>query len=229
MARLVFMVSILLASAGCWAVSGQAGHSNVLLGMHFAHQNRDCNTRGDSKEDVIPGFWDYAKYMPEDLAHMSYADFWHWWYEFERYKGDEKGLAEMDAIINECLARGIKVKIDLAWSTWYTNDKDWQTESNLALGPVDVDDWVHLCDLLGRRYRGRVAMWLLQGEANDLKSYWQNAPIEHVQDVYRMGSKAFKRVDPGAMISIAGASPSVPREDLDEVGPLERGRVQGPL
>jgi len=211
------MLLLLLSNAACSkAGSGQAGHRNVLLGMHFAHSQRDCNTRGNNPEDVVAGFWDYVKYMPEDLARMSYADFWHWWYEFERYKGDEKGLAEMDAIIDECISRGIKVKIDLAWSTWYTHDKDWETYTNMAIGPQDVDDWIHLCDLLGRRYRGRVALWLLQGEANDLKNYWQGSPIEHVHEIYKQGAIAFKRVDPGAMISVAGASPSVPREALDE-------------
>ncbi len=196
--------------------SGRAGHDNVLLGMHFLHQNIDCNARGRDPVDIAPSFWDYVEHMPEDLERMSYADFWHWWHEFERYKGDEKGLSEFDRIVDECLARGTKVKVDLAWSTWWTNDKDWQDYSNLAIGPVDLDDWVHLCDLLGRRYKGKVALWLLQGEANDLKNYWQGAPIEHVHRVYALGSRAFKRVDPDVMISIAGASPSVPREELDE-------------
>lgn len=212
------MVLLLLAGmiGACEAGSGKAGHENVLLGMHFAHNQRDCNTRGDGMLNVVPGFWDYVKYMPEDLEHMSYIDFWHWWYEFERYKGDEKGLAEMDAIFDECLRRGMKVKIDLAWSTWWTHDKDWQTHTNMAIGPSDLDDWVHLCDLLGRRYRGKVAVWLLQGEANDLTNYWQGAPIEHVHEVYKLGSRAFKRVDQGTMISVAGASPSVSKEALDE-------------
>ena len=196
--------------------SGTAGHEHVLLGMHFLHQNTDCNVRRRDPVDIAPSLWDYIRYMPEDLEHMSYADFWHWWYEFERYKGDEKGLAEFDRVVDECLARGLKVKVDLAWSTWWTNDKDWQEYSNLAIGPVDVDDWIHLCDLLARRYKGKVALWLLQGEANDLKNYWQGAPIEHVHEVYRAGCRAFKRVDQDVMISIAGASPSVPREELDE-------------
>ncbi len=204
------------AASGQIAYSGKATHENVLLGMHFLHANTDCNAKGRDPVDIAPSFGDYTRFMPEDLRHMSYADFWHWWYEFERYKGDEKGLTEFDRIVNECLARGMKVKVDLAWSTWYTNDRDWEDYSNMAIGPVDVDDWVHLCDLLGRRYRGRVALWLLQGEANDLKNYWQGAPIEHVHEVYRLGSQAFKRADPGVMISIAGASPSVPREALDE-------------
>ena len=210
---------LFLASGMCVARAGQPGqmtHDHVLLGMHFLHTQSDNNATGEGVANVTPGFWDYVTYMPEDLAHVSYADFWHWWSEFERYKGDERGLAEMDSIIQACLQRGMKVKIDLAWSTWWTNDKDWNKDANLIIGPVDLDDWVHLCDLLGRRYRGRVALWMLQGEANNLEQYWQGAPIEHVHEVYRRGYRAFKRVDPGVMISIAGASPSQSREALDD-------------
>ena len=220
--RIAVMAALAASSCALSAAgqSGQATHDNVLLGIHFLHQRADCNTTKDRFQDATPSIWDYFRQMPEDVAHISYADFWHWWYEFERYKGDEKGLDQMDAIVDACLQHGMKVKIDLCWSTWWTNDKDWEhatkKESELSIGPVDVDDWIHLCDLLGRRYRGRVALWMLQGEANGLKDYWQGAPIEHVAKVYRQGYHAFKRVDPGTMISIAGATPSKPRQSLDE-------------
>ena len=162
--------------------------------------------------NVTPSFWDYFEHMPEDVAHMSYADFWHWWSEFERYKGDEKGLAEMDAIVHACLHHGMKVKIDLAWSDLVDQRQGLEMTRRRPMpsGRWTLDDWVHLCDLLGRRYRGRIALWLLQGEANDLKGYWQGAPIDHASDVYRLGYRAFKRVDPDVLISIAGASPSYP-------------------
>lgn len=188
---------------------------NVLLGMHFMHARTDCNTCGGSR-DIAPGFWDYVEHMPEDLEHMSYADFWHWWSEFERYKGDEKGLADFDQIVDACIARGMKVKLDVAWTTWWTQNQDWEKESNTAFGAHDLDDWVHLCDLLARRYRGRVALILLQGEANSLDGYWQGESIEHVSECYRLGYKAIKRIDPAMLVSIAGASPSVPREALDD-------------
>ncbi len=188
--------------------SGAMTHDNVLLGIHFLHERADCNTTGAGILNVAPSFWDYTEKMPEDLKRISYADFWHWWYEFERYKGDEKGMAEMDAIVDECLRRGMKVKIDLSWSTPYTNDRDWPKDTNLVLGPVDADDWMHLCDLLGRRYRGRVALWLLQGEANT-RDYWPGMDIKHVQEIYRTGYDAFKRADPGTFISISGATPGI--------------------
>jgi hypothetical protein len=206
------------ADAGELGVAQHGGHASrdsVLLGMHFLHSSLDCNARTGGLEDVVPTYWDYVRHMPEDLACFSYADFWHWWYEFERYKGDEKGLAAMDAIVDDCLRRGMKVKIDLSWSTWWTEDLDWETGPRLAYGPPDLDDWVHLAELVGRRYRGRVAVWHPQGEANDLKGYWRGRPIEHVHEVYRLGSKAFKAADPGVRVSIAGASPSVTREALD--------------
>jgi hypothetical protein len=202
---------------------GQAGHDNVLLGMHFIQSNiaKALRKRKDAAFDPaiiapVAGFWDYITYMSDDLAHVSYVDFWRWWSELERYKGDEAGLAQLDGELQACLARGMKVKIDLAWTTWYTCGKDWEQDLNTAVGPEDIADWIHLCDLLGRRFRGRMALWMLQGEANTLKEYWQSAPIEHVQEVYRSGYTAFKRVDPGVLISISGATPSVSKAALDE-------------
>jgi hypothetical protein len=193
---------------------GSVTRDHVLLGMHFLHARTAYSPKAGSPVEIA-GFWDYVEHMPEDLKHISYADFWHWWSEFERYKGDEKGFTEFDRVVDACLARGMKVKVDVAWSTWWTLDKDWEQDGSTIHGAHDLDDWIHLCDTLGRRYRGRVALWLLQGEANDLKTYWQGASIEHVSEAYRLGSRALKRADPATRVSIAGASPSVSRDDLD--------------
>jgi len=207
---------VLGCGAGAYGQSGQMSHGSAALGIHFIGGRQDAVPAKESFADAFPTIWDYFRYMPEDIACMSYADFWHWWHEFERYKGDEKGLDEMDAILRACLEGGMKVKIDLCHTTWWTNDKDWEKKIDLGHGPVDVDDWIHLCDLLGRRYRGQVALWHLQGEANDLEGFWEGAPIEHVAEIYRGGYRAFKRVDPGTLISISGATPSKSRESLDE-------------
>ena len=211
------LILVLLLGLSTMAVAGTPGsvsRDGVLLGMHFLHARTDFNPQAGSPVEIA-GFWDYVEHMPEDLKHVSYADFWHWWSEFERYKGDEKGFAEFDRIVDACLARGMKVKVNVAWSTWWTLDKDWERDASTIHGAQDLDDWAHLCDTLGRRYRGRVALWLLQGEANDLKTYWQGASMEHVSEAYRLGSRALKRADPATRVSIAGASPSVSRADLD--------------
>lgn len=198
------------------ATNGHAAREDVLIGLHYGetslHEGRDPK---DYPRNIWPYFEDYVKYLGDEMALTSYADFWRWWYIFERYKGDEKGLEELDAMVDECLARGLKVKIDPAWSTWWTQDQDWEKGFKLTVGPQDLNDWIHLCDLLGRRYRGRVAMWDLQGEANDLKGYWQGRPIEHVQELYRLGYKVLKSLDPGCRVGASGATPSVSREDLE--------------
>lgn len=194
---------------------GHARRDHVLLGLHFLHSRLDCNARTRGLEDIVPTFLDYVDHMPEDLEAMSYADFWHWWYELERFKGDEAGLAALDTMVDACLERGLKVKIDLSWSTWWVEDLDWEEGPRLAFGPPDLDDWAHLVELVGRHYRGRVAVWHPQGEANDLKGYWRGRPIEHVQEVYRIAASGFKAADPAVRVSVAGASPSVPRESLD--------------
>jgi len=195
-----------------------AKSDSVLMGFHYAdHSNSDrCRDTNNHPTNIYPYFQDYLEYMEDDLLASSYADFWRWWYILERYKGDELGMGELDGIVEACLARGIKVKIDPAWNTWWALDADWETYSNMATGPQDADDWVHFCELMARRYRGRISLWDLQGEANNLEHYWMNKPWCHVHDIYRKGFEAFKRIDPKVRIGASGASPSVPLEQMDE-------------
>ncbi len=207
----------LLAASPCIGQNGSLSKDEILIGIHYGDMsNQVGRDQKDHPLNIWPFFEDYLTYMEDELSTTSYADFWRWWFVLERYKGDEKGLEELDKVVDACLERGIKVKIDLCWSTWWINDKDWEEGSRIPVGPQDVDDWVHLCDLLGRRFRGRIGMWDLQGEANDLKGYWQGRPNEFVHEIYKQGYRAFKRVDPGCLIGASGASPSVSREDLDK-------------
>jgi hypothetical protein len=215
------------------AISGNATHDEMLLGMHFIEGSperavREAQARNPSikPEEMLnvasmAGLDDYINYMPEDLAHYSYADFWKWWHEFERYKGDEAGLAAFEQVIRKCLDRGMKVKVDLAYSTWYSADKDWTKDSNLVIGPRDTDEWIHLCDLLGRRYHGKIVLYLLEGESNNLADYWEGAPVAHASEIFRAGYLAFKRADPKVLVSIAGASPSRPAEVDDPKAPAD--------
>ena len=117
------------------AISGNATHDEMLLGMHFiegspenavrAAQARNPRIKPEEMLTVasMAGLDDYIKYMPRIFAHSSYADFWKWWFEFERYKGDEAGLAAFEQVIKKCMERGMKVKVDLAYSTWYSVDR----------------------------------------------------------------------------------------------------------
>ena len=207
---------VMLSATAVPAQNGQARHDDILVGFHYGDlSNHEGRRQLDYPRNVWPFFRDYLDYMADEVAATSYADFWRWWYILERYKGDEKGLAELDEIVDACLARGIKIKIDLAWSTWWTQDRDWEAGFRMPVGPQDIDDWTHLCDLLARRFRGRIAVWDLQGEANDLEHYWQGRTQEHVYDIYKRGYRVFKGIDPGALIGISGASPSVSREKMD--------------
>ncbi len=207
----------LLAVQSCVGQNGTLTKDEILLGFHYGDMSNQLGRdEKDHPLNIWPFFEDYLTYMEDELLTTSYADFWRWWYVLERYKGDEKGLAELDRVVDACLERGIKVKIDLCWSTWWTYDKDWVEGARIPAGPQDLDDWIHLCDLLGRRFKGRIGMWDLQGEANDLKGYWLGKPNEFVHQVYQLGYRAFKRVDPGCLIGVSGASPSVSREDLDK-------------
>lgn len=203
--------------AQAFPINAQTRPEEVLLGLHYCDAS---NHEGQQEENypinIFPFFDDYLKYLEDEMRLTSFADFWRWWYIFERYKGDEKGLEEFDEIVDACLERGLKVQLTLAWSTWWTLDQDWEEGFHLPVGPLDLDDWIHICERVGRRYRGRIALWNLQGEANDLEHYWLGRPIEHVQAVYRLGYRALKRTDPGTLVAVSGASPSVSRQKLDE-------------
>ena len=198
------------------AVNGSTGLDEILIGLHYGdvslNEGRD---QRDHPRNIWPYFDDYAKFLADEMALTSYADFWRWWFILERYKGDETGLEQLDTIVDRCLDLGLKVKIDPAWSTWWTLDRDWEKGFKLTVGPQNLDDWIHFCDLLGRRYRGRVALWDLQGEANDLKNYWQGQPIDHVQEVYRLGYQVLKQRDPLCRVGASGATPSFSRKDLE--------------
>ena len=214
--RIATAVAIVAGIAGM-AQAGQGGnatHDEVLLGMHFIEGNGDAQAiqataKKSTPKDVanalsIAALDDYLKYMPDDLKQMSYADFWKWWFEFERYKGDEAGLAAFDKTVNKLMERGMKVKVDLAYNTHWAMDNDWTTVTNRVIGPRDKNDWIHLCELLGRRYNGKIVLYLLQGESNNLADYWEKAPVEHVSEIFRTGYQAFKKEDPNLRIAIAG-------------------------
>lgn len=213
------LMAFIITSAAAGAVAGQSGvarHDNVLLGFHFVPDHADETAKAlphIDRSGLAPGFWDYCAHMPEDLRYVSYADFWYWWYTLERYKGDEKGLEEFDKIVDACLSRGMKVKVDLAYSSFWTADHDWAKDADMVYGPNDMDDWIHLCDLLGRRYSGRVALWMLQGEAN-LSIYWPGRGMDWVHEIYKNGYKAFKRADPDVLVSISGTNPGNGAPDM---------------
>ena len=204
---------------------GQAAPDELLLGLHFWDADGDVGARAAMAGTTDPakvvgaaGWADYIKYMSGDLKHISYPDFWRWWCQLERYKGDEKGLGDLDVLVKQCLDRGMKIKLDVAWSTWWTSDFDWlvtekwEGQDKMAVGFKDLDDWVHFCDLLGRRYRGQVALWLLMGESNSVD--WLGMPEEHVHEAWRLGYRAFKRVDPGTQISLPGFAPCYGRDKV---------------
>jgi hypothetical protein len=207
----------MLLSSSAAGFDGRTAGDEILLGFHYGDMsNHEGRNDTDHPLNVWPYLEDYLKYLEADMSKTSYANFWRWWYILERYKGDEKGLSYLDGLVDELLKRGIKTKIDLCWSTWWDLDVDWEKGAKLSVASQDQDEWVHLCDLLARRYRGRIAHWDLQGEANNLEGYWLGKPMEYVHHNYQLGYWAFKRVDPEIRIGISGASPSVSRQKMDE-------------
>ena len=191
---------------------------SILMGFHYMDGSNMEHIRDPINYpiNIYPYFEDYLVYMENDMLQSNYADFWRWWYVLERYKGDELGLKELDDIVEDCLKRSIKVKIDPAWNTWWSLDVDWEFHDNMSLGPQDMDDWIHFCDLVARRYRGRICLWDLQGEANGKEVYWLDKDTKYINEVYINGYKALKAVDKKVRVGASGASPSVPLKEMDD-------------
>lgn len=214
---ILFMVSI--TNGGfCTAIDGHAQKDTVLVGFHYGDiYNHEGRMTKDYPLNIWPFFDDYLEYMQDDMLKTSYVDFWRWWYILERYKGDEKGMTELDKMVDKCLERGMKVKMCLGWSTWWTQDKDWAEGQRLNLAPGDLDDWIHWCYTMSRRFKGRVVLWDLVGESNSLENCWPpGTTMEHVHDAFKLGYRACKLADPDLLIGASDASPSAPQDEMDK-------------
>jgi hypothetical protein len=196
------------------AQSGVASHDDLLLGFHFNQYPRS----GPANElGTELNFEEFTQLLNEDMPYLSYADFWVGWSDMQRYKGDEKGLASLDRAVVHALVLDLKVKIVLIHSTWWAHDLDWSQRQNLAIGPNHLEDWAHWCAVMSSHFRGRVAQWDLQGEANG-KDYWPFATAEsvlgHVQESYRVGCRAIRQAAPEALIGISCATPGTEGIDI---------------
>jgi hypothetical protein len=184
------------------------------MGFHFNQFPRSAPATERNTELTFEEFTDC---LPEDLPYLTYADFWVVWADIERYKGDDKGLANLDRAVNRALALGLKVKLVLIHSTWWAHDLDWAPGQILAIGPENLEDWAHWCQLMSAHFRGRVAQYDLEGEANG-KDYWPfekpDDILAHVQESYRVGCRAIRQVAPEALIGVSCATPGVGGIDI---------------
>ena len=189
--------------------NGVATHDDLLMGFHFNQFPRYAPATELNTELT---FEEVTDWLPEDLPYLTYADFWVVWSDIERFKGDERGLANLDRAVNRALALGLKVKLVLIHSTWWAHDLDWSQRQILAIGPDTLEDWAHWCQVMATHFRGRVAQYDLQGEANG-RDYWPfEKPAEiaaHVQDSFRVGCRAIRQVAPEALIGVSCATPGV--------------------
>jgi hypothetical protein len=187
---------------------------NLLMGFHYNQYPHGVPVTELATE---LNFEEFSEFNKEDLPYLSYTDFWVVWSDLQRYKGDEKGLRGLDPMVNRALALGMKVKLVMIHSTAWTHDLDWSKPQVLAIGPKNLEDWAHWCDVMARYYRGRVAQWDLQGEAN-IKDYWpfesRETVEKHVHESYAVGCRAIRRAAPEALVSISCATPGTGAPDI---------------
>ena len=209
-----FALVLLAAATLAPAQSGVATRDQLLMGFHFNQYPRPAPPTELGTE---LNFDEFTRYLKEDLPYVSMADFWVGWSDIERYKGDERGCANLDRAVSQALAKGMKVKIVLIHSTPWAHDLDWSRPQSMAIGPRNLEDWSHWCALMATHYRGRVAQWDLQGEANG-KDYWPFLSPEsvaaHVQESYRVGCRAIRRAAPEALVAISCATPGTEGIDI---------------
>ena len=206
--KITLLIAGMLAG-GTQAQAGHATHEDLLLGFHF-NFNRPAAPK--SPAEAYVSFPDFVKYQPEDLARISYADWWVSWNMAERYKGDELGLRQVDEHVNAALDAGLKVKTVLIFSSWWTNDIDWSTTTSMG-GAPNADEYASWCGRYADYFRGRMATIDLQGEANS-GDYWKMVPnltdpMAHIADVYIKGAKAIRKADPEVLIGVADVTPGL--------------------
>src|SRR5215510_6673475 len=138
------------------AQNGVADRDDLLMGFHF---NQYPRSAPPTELGTELNFEEFTEFLKGDLPFLSYADFWVGWSDMQRYKGDEKGLIRLDRAVNRALALDLKVKLVLIHSTWWAHDLDWSKRQNLAIGPDQLEDWAHWCQVMSSYFRGRVAQW----------------------------------------------------------------------
>lgn len=214
----------LVAMVNAPAQNGVMTRDSLLMGFHYNQYPHGVPVTEPSTE---LNYAEYTEFNKEDLPYLSYTDFWVVWSDLERYKGDEKGMAELDAMVNRALTLGTKVKLVMIHSTAWTHDLDWSKPQVLAIGPKNLEDWEHWCEVMARYYRGRVAQWDLQGEANG-KDYWpferKETLEKHVHESYAVGCRAIRRAAPEALVSISCATPGMGAPDIFEQ-PISRAEL----
>lgn len=209
--RAVWIAALFILGLGIQqrACAGHAAHEDLLLGWHFNFERTGPPT---SPPDTTLSLSELAKYRPDDMARISYADWWITWNMAERYKGDQQGMELIDSTVNNALDLGVKVKFVLIFSSNWTNDIDWATTTTMG-GAPNAAEYASWCGRFADHLRGRVATIDLQGEANS-GDYWRPVPnlkdpMQHIAQVYIDGAKAIRKADPAVLIGVADVTPGL--------------------
>src|SRR5215467_7780425 len=79
------------------AQNGVAARDELLMGFHF---NQYPRSAPPTELGTELNFEEFTEFLKGDLPFLTYADFWVGWSDMQRYKGDEKGLVNLDRAVN---------------------------------------------------------------------------------------------------------------------------------
>jgi hypothetical protein len=162
----------------------------------------------------LPGNNAYDAARPVIAEDSSYAQFWVSWAGVEpteahgNYLENRSDyLAAIETAVDACVAEGLKVELVLwhcpAWASVSGNAGAWEARTG---------EYAKFTARIARHFKGRVHAYQLYHEAN-LKSMLQDGDIDYlIEEVFKKGARAVRRVYAAApaeavIISTSGCSP----------------------
>lgn len=140
------------------------------------------------------------------------------WYEIEPEPGvyiDRFGNStwgKYDRIVDMATERNIEIIARLEKPPRWARAGQPNLEQFPDGPPDEIADWINFIETVVERYEGRITFYQLWNEPN-LEGEWGGQPIDprHYVDLLQAGYEAAKRVNPDAVILLAGLAPTEQR------------------
>ena len=119
----------------------------------------------------------------------------HWaWIEPQRGTYDQDRLEQYDAMVDACLAKGLKIIGIIAYgNSWSSGDQAPSQDSH-------YQDYADFVRFLVERYRGRINHWQIWNEPNGDRFWLPQPSPENYCELLKQAYQAAKAVDPDVKI-----------------------------
>jgi len=119
----------------------------------------------------------------------------------------EAGFTWVVFLVTEVFTRNLIIRLD---REPYWDRRDYPLDAGIAAGPPrNLAHFFHFCEVIARRYRGKVAAYQVWNEPN-LAREWAGQPPNPAEYVAMLRGcyAAIKRGDPDALVISAGLAPT---------------------